>query len=373
VKVRAAVLSEIGAARPYDRSRPLAIDDLDLDPPGRGEVLVRNLAAGLCHSDLSVVDGSRPRPAPMVLGHEASGVVEAVGPGVTEVAPGDHVVYSYVPMCGACVPCQTGQVVLCEPGFAANAAGSLLGGARRLRRGGEPVNHHLGVSGFAERSVASVCSLVRVPEDVPAEVAALFGCALITGVGAIVNTAGVRPGESVAVFGLGGVGLSAVMGAVLAGAHPIVAVDSVPAKLELARRVGATSTVPAGTDAVERVREVTGGGVDWAVECVGSAGVLAQAYAAARRGGAAVSVGLPAPSQELRIPAVSLVAEQKRILGSYMGSSVPRRDVPRLMSLYRAGRLPVEELNSGSLELDEINLGLDRLASGDAVRQLIRL
>ncbi len=372
MKVRAAVLLGTGATAPYADSRPLAIEELDLDAPGPREVLVRNLAAGLCHSDLSVVDGSRPRPLPMVLGHEASGVVEEIGYGVTEVAPGDHVVYSYVPSCGVCVPCQTGQVVLCENGFVANAAGTLLGGGRRLSRAGESVNHHLGVSGFADRSVVSVASLVRVPAEVRPEVAALFGCALITGVGAVINTAGVRPGESVAVFGLGGVGLSAVIGAALAGANPILAIDMVPAKLALASQAGATTIITAGPGAVDEIRDVTHGGVDWAIECVGSASVLAQAYQSARRGGAAVSVGLPHPSQELRIPAVSLVAEQKRILGSYMGSSVPRRDIPKLIALYQAGRLPVELLDSGSLELEEINLGMDQLASGAAVRQLIR-
>jgi alcohol dehydrogenase len=358
---------------PYADSRPLSVEEVDLEPPGTGEVLVRNVAAGLCHSDLSVVDGARPRPLPMVLGHEAAGVVEEVGEGVDLFAPGDHVVYSYVPMCGQCVSCQSGRVVLCEQGFAANAAGALLGDVRRLSVDGQPVNHHLGVSGFADHSVVSAASLVKVDAEVPLARAALFGCALSTGVGAIVNTAQVRPGESVAVFGLGGVGLSAVMGAVLAGAHPVVAVDRVPAKLDLAERIGATHRVVAGDDTVTEVKDITGGGVDWAVECVGSARVLAQAYSAARRGGAAVSVGLPHPSEQLQVPAVSLVAEEKRLVGSYMGSAVPRRDIPRMIALYKAGRLPVDLLESGALDLDDINTGLDRLSSGEAVRQLVHL
>ncbi|MPZ93592.1 MAG: zinc-binding dehydrogenase [Propionibacteriales bacterium] len=373
MRTRAAVLREMGRAGPYADTHPLSVEEVDLDPPGPGEVLVRNAAAGLCHSDLSVVDGARPRPMPMVLGHEAAGIVEEVGAGVTLVRPGDHVVYSFVPMCGACVPCQSGRVVLCEAGAAANARGELLGGGRRLSADGAPLNHHLGVSGFAERSVVSAASLVPVGDTIPLAKAALFGCALATGVGSIVNTAGVRPGESVAVFGLGGVGLSAVMGAVLAGASTVVAVDAVPAKLELATQAGARHTVLAGEHTVEQVRDLTGGGVDWAVECVGSAAVLAQAYASARRGGAAVAVGLPHPSQVLEIPAVSLVAEEKRIIGSYMGSAVPRRDVPRMIAAYEAGRLPVDLLDSGSLELDEVNVGLDRLASGAAVRQILRL
>ncbi len=373
MRVRAAVLRKMELPLPYADSRPLSVEEVQLDPPGTAEVLVRNVAAGLCHSDLSVVDGARPRPLPMVLGHEAAGVVEEVGTGVDLFAPGDHVVYSYVPMCGQCVPCQSGRVVLCEQGFAANAAGALLGDVRRLSADGQPVNHHLGVSGFADRSVVSAASLVRVDPEVALERAALFGCALSTGVGAIVNTAQVRPGDSVAVFGLGGVGLSAVMGAVLAGAHPVVAVDRVPNKLELAGRMGATHTVEAGDDSVGEIRDLTGGGVDWAVECVGSAAVLAQAYAAARRGGTAVSVGLPHPTEQLQVPAVTLVAEEKRIIGSYMGSAVPRRDIPRMIALYRAGRLPVDLLDSGTLTLEEINTGLDRLASGQAVRQLVQL
>ncbi|MGH3519802.1 MAG: zinc-binding dehydrogenase [Haloechinothrix sp.] len=371
MRIRAAVLREAALPGPYADSRPLAVEDVNLAGPGPGEVLVRNIAAGLCHSDLSAVDGSRPRPLPMVLGHEAAGVVEEVGRDVSLVAPGDHVVYSYVPMCGECVSCQSGRVVLCERGFAANSAGALLGDVRRLSVDGQSLHHHLGVSGFAGHSVVSGASLVPITRDVPLDTAALFGCAVATGVGAIVNTAAVRPGESVAVLGLGGVGLSAVMGAVLAGACPVIASDPVGAKRDLAVRMGATHVVSGGADAVDAIRELSGGGVDWAVECVGNSGVLAQAYAAARRGGAAVSVGLPHPSQTLEIPAVSLVAEEKRVIGSYMGSSVPRRDVPRMIALYQAGRLPVQLLNSGSIGLDDINTAMDRLAAGQAVRQLV--
>jgi len=373
MRIRAAVLRETGRPGPYARSRPLSVEEVDLAPPGPGEVLVRNATAGLCHSDLSVVDGARPRPLPMVLGHEAAGVVEEVGPGAGLVAPGDHVVYSFVPMCGACAPCQSGRPVLCEQGAEANAAGSLLGGSRRLSQPAGPVHHHLGVSGFAEHSVVSERSLVPVDPDLPLAKAALFGCALTTGVGAVVNTARVRPGESVVVFGLGGVGLSAVMGAVLSGAGTIVVVDTTLTKLELALAAGAQHAVLAADDTVEQVRDLTAGGADWAIECVGSADVLQQAYAGTRRGGTAVAVGLPHPSQELRIPAVSLVAEEKRLVGSYMGSAVPRRDVPRMIELYRSGRLPVDLLDSGSLALDDINSALDRLAAGEAVRQLVRL
>lgn len=373
MRVRAAVLYESGLPSPYAKSLPLAVEEVDLAPPQHGEVLVRNVAAGLCHSDLSVVDGTRPRPLPMVLGHEAAGVVEETGPGVSLVAPGEHVVFSYVPMCGKCPQCQSGRAVLCDRGFAANVAGCLLGDVRRLSSEASTINHHLGVSGFAERSVVSEASVVPVAADIPLERATLFGCALATGVGAVTRTAGVRAGDSVAVFGLGGVGLSAVMAAALAGAHPVVAVDPVGTKLELAGKAGASHTVRAGSESVDEIREATGGGADWAIECVGSANVLAEAYGAVCRGGTAVSTGLPHPEEHLRIPSASLVTEEKRVVGSYMGSSEPRRDVPRMMALYRAGKLPVELLESGSLELGAINEGLDSLASGQAVRQIVRL
>lgn len=366
------MLEEMGRPAPYEESRPLVISDVDLDGPGPGEALVRMGAAGLCHSDLSVINGSRPRPTPMVLGHEAAGVVEDIGPGVTYVQPGDHVVFSFVPVCGTCLPCQTGRPALCENGARANAAGTLLSGERRFRdTSGRELHHHLGVSGFAEHTVASVASMVKVPVSVASGQAALFGCALLTGVGAVVNTARVTPGSPVVVFGLGGVGLSCVMGARLAGCHPIVAVDTVAAKLDLARTVGASHTVLSGEQVLEEIRDVTDGGGDYVFEAVGSARVLATAYAATRRGGMTVSVGLPHPEHRLEIPAVSLVAEERRLVGSYMGSAVPRRDIPRLMRLHESGLLPVHALQSRRFDLDEINTGFDALAGGEPGRQLV--
>lgn len=373
MRTRAAILEESGRPMPYETSRPLVVDDVELDAPGPGEALVRVSAAGLCHSDLSVVEGARPRPLPMVLGHEATGVVEEVGPGVSYVQPGETVVFSFVPVCGACVPCQSGRPALCEPGAKANTAGTLLSGARPIRRGSEQLYSHLGVSGFAERTVAAVASMVRVPGNLPPTTAALFGCALLTGVGAVLNTAAAEAGSAVVVFGLGGVGLSAVMAARLAGCHPVVVVDTIAAKLDLARRVGASAGVLAGDDALSEIRDLTGGGADYAFEAVGSARVLESAYAATRRGGTTVSVGLPHPQQQLSIPAVSLVAEERRLVGSYMGSAVPRRDIPRYIALYRAGMLPVDELQGGTLSLDEINSGFDALAGGEVVRQLLVL
>ncbi len=373
MKVRAAVLRTMGLPAPYVDSRPLAIETLELAEPGPGELLVRVLAAGLCHSDLSVIDGNRPRPMPMALGHEASGEVAECGEGVQGFAPGDRIVFSYMPSCGHCDPCAGGRPALCEPGAKANGAGELLEGGLRLQdESGAPVHHHLGVSGFAEYAVVSQRSAVKIDREVRPEIAALFGCAVLTGVGAVVNTARVQAGESVAVFGLGGVGLAALMGARAAGAYPLVAVDINADKLKLAAELGAHLCVNAQEDgAVETIRAFTGGGVHVAVESVGSERVFAQAYAATRRGGTTVGVGLPPPGRVLSVPAVSLVAEERTIKGSYMGSAVPSRDLPRYIAMYRAGMLPVNRLLTHTLRLDEINVGFDRLARGEAIRQVI--
>ena len=373
MRTKAAVLYEMSKPRPYADSSPLVIEDLELDAPASGEVLVELVGAGLCHSDLSTINGARPRPVPMVLGHEASGIVRDLGPGVADLKVDDHVVFSYVPMCGRCLCCATGRPALCESGAAANVAGTLLGGGVRFRKGASRMLHHLGVSGFSQFTVAAQESLIKIDCSVPLPTAALFGCAILTGVGAVTNTAKVAPGQPVAIFGLGGVGLSAVMGAKLAGAFPIIAVDTLPAKFQLARKLGAHHTIdPTGCDVVKMIVDLTGGGVEFAFEAVGSAAVLAMAYASVRRGGTAVSVGLPHPDEQLSIQAVSLVGQEKGIRGSYMGSAVPRRDVPRMIGLYQSGALPVDELLSPSITLDEINIGFDRLADGSAIRQLVR-
>ena len=372
MRVRGAVLREMGAAAPYAGSRPLEVAELELAPPGEGELLVRVGAAGLCHSDLSVIDGSRPRVMPMVLGHEAAGEVVEVGPHTEGFAAGDHVVMAFVPACGRCEPCRAGRPALCDPGAAANAAGSLLGGERRWSgEGFGELHHHCGVSAFADHVVVSAKSAVRVDSSLPFEIAALFGCAVLTGVGAAINSAQIRMGESVAIFGLGGVGLAALIGAHAAGATKLVAVDVVPAKLELARELGATDAVLAGDGTVEAVRTATGGGAEKVIETVGSAAVLGQAYAATRRGGTTVTVGLPHPKQMLEIPAVSLVAEERTLRGSYLGSSVPAVDIPRYIDLYQSGLLPVDRLLTHRIALDEVNEGFDRLASGEAVRQAV--
>jgi alcohol dehydrogenase len=372
VKIRAAVLDRMGLPPPYAHSRPLVVEEVTLAPPGPGEVLVRIHAAGLCHSDLSVINGDRPRPTPMALGHEAAAVVEELGPGVEDLAVGDHVVLVFVPSCGHCLPCAEGRPALCEPGAAANTAGTLLGGARRLSRDGAPLNHHLGCSAFAEYAVVSRRSLVKVDRDLAFEEAALFGCAVLTGVGAVVNTAKLAAGASVAVVGLGGVGLAALLGAAVAGAARIVAVDVAEQKLELARALGATDVVNAtAADAVEQIRTATAGGVDCAFEFAGSIKALTLAYKATRRGGTTVTAGLPPPDHAFPLPVVNLVGEERTVKGSYIGTCVPVRDLPRYVALHRQGRLPVRKLLSGVLKLDAINNGFDLLHEGKAVRQVV--
>jgi Zn-dependent alcohol dehydrogenase len=367
MKVRGAVLRETGLPKPYAESAPLEIMDLELAGPGPGELLVRVGAAGLCHSDLSVIDGSRPRVMPMVLGHEAAGEVVASGGDTPGFASGDHVVLSFVPTCGECGPCRAGRAALCEPGAAANAAGMLLSGERRWEA---PLHHHLGVSAFADHVVVSAASAVKVDPELPYEIAALFGCAVLTGVGAAVNAAQVGPEDRVVVFGLGGVGLAALLGARMAGAAEVLAVDVVQDKLDHAARLGATP-IHAGEDAVGAIREATGGGGDKVIETVGSARVLGQAYEATRRGGVTVTVGLPHPEQRLDIQAVSLVTEERTLKGSYLGSCVPKRDIPHFVEAYKNGDLPVQELLTHRIALDDLNEGFDRLAAGAAVRQAV--
>jgi alcohol dehydrogenase len=371
MKTVAAVLRAVTDRRPYTESRPLALEEVELGAPRAGELLVRVAAAGVCHSDVSVVDGSRVRPLPMALGHEAAAVVEEVGAGVRDVKPGDHVVLTFVPSCGACAECSSGRPALCTPAAAANGAGVLLHGPPLLRdRTGHPVNHHLGVSGFARHAVVARESAVVVPKDVPLPVAALFGCAVLTGAGAVLNTASVRPGQSVAVFGLGGVGLAAVMGAAVASAWPIVAVDPVESKRALALQLGATAAF-APEEADKAIKDLTGGGVDVAFEAAGVPAVLEATFRAPRRGGVAVAMGLPHPSRTVTLPALLFAGEGRTLTGSYMGSAAPQRDVPRYIALWKAGRMPVDRLQSATLPLERINDAFEALAAGAAVRQVL--
>ena len=372
MKVKAAVLNKMGVAPPYAQSKPLSIEEVELDDPGHGEVMVKVGAAGLCHSDLSVINGDRPRPTPMVLGHEAAGIVEKLGPGVEDLKVGDHVVMVFVPSCGHCLPCAEGRPALCEPGAAANGAGTLLSGQRRLHRHGTDVHHHLGVSAFADHATVSRRSLVKIDQELPLDEAALFGCAVLTGVGAVINTAKVSAGTSVAVVGLGGVGLSSLLGAVAVGASRIVAVDLSDEKLGLARQLGATDTFnPGHSGAIDEIKSATSGGVEFAFEMAGSVRAMDLAYKITRRGGTTVTAGLPPPDHTFALPQVNLVAEERTVKGSYIGTCVPARDMPRYIELYRRDKLPVDRLMSGRLKLEEINIGFDRLHEGKAVRQIV--
>ena len=370
--VRAAVLLESGRAAPFAESRPIEIRELQLAAPGPGELTVRIRAAGLCHSDLSVIDGSRPRPLPMVLGHEAAGEVVGLGEGVESLAVGDRVVLAFVPSCGSCGPCLSGRAALCEPGAAANAAGTLLSGERRWSHpSGELYQHHLGVSAFAEQTVISERSAIKIPSELDFATAAVFGCAALTGAGAALNAAEVKPGESVAVFGLGGVGLSALLGAKLAGCGELIAIDPVESKRQLAQDLGATAVFDGSPETAIEIRELTSGGVSKAIETAGNAKVLRAAYDATRRGGTTVTVGLPDPTQNLEIPAVSLTAEERTLKGSYLGSANPAEMLPQLFGYWKQGSLPLERLISHRIRLDQINEGFDRLQDGSAVRQII--
>jgi Zn-dependent alcohol dehydrogenase len=360
MEITAAVLEAGGAARPYAESQPLVVKSLTLNAPKSGELLVRIDAAGICHSDLSVINGDRPRPMPMALGHEAAATVLALGtPDDPDFAVGDQVVLVFLPSCGACVACASGEGYLCPNAAAANGEGRLMRGGRRLHDCGTAVHHHLGVSAFATHAVVDRRSAVKIDRDIPAETAALFGCAVLTGVGAVMNTAKVRPGESVVIYGLGGVGLAALLGALAAGAQPVTAIDPFPEKRALALELGAAAAV-----APEDGATLTGANI--VIETVGKAAVLAEAYKSARRGGRIITVGLPNPAEILSIPALSLVADGKTLMGSYMGSSIPSRDIPRYIALWRAGRLPVERLLSSISPLSEINALMDKLSEGKA-------
>lgn len=365
MKITGAVLEEVGRSGPYAETAPITVSELELAPPGTGELLVRMEAAGVCHSDLSVVDGNRPRPVPMLLGHEAAGVVEAVGDGVGDVSVGTRVIMTFLPRCGECAGCRSRGQLPCSPGTAANNAGELLAGGGRLQRGTERVHHHMGVSGFATYAVVDRRSVVPVASDVPPIVASLMGCAVLTGGGALLNAARPEPGQQVLVVGLGGVGMAALLTALGMDEVTVVGVDAQPHKLELARELGAADVL---TPEQALEQGVTG---DVVIEAVGHARAFEAAVAATAVGGTTVTVGLPSPSASAQISPLGLVAEARTIRGSYLGSAVPERDIPLFVDMWRAGKLPVERLVSDTIGLGQINQAMDHLANGRAIRQII--
>lgn len=374
MKIRSAILRSSGVEQPYAKSKPIHIEEIELDAPQEGEVLIQIKAASLCHSDLSVINGSRPRPLPMALGHEAAGIVKEVGPGVMNFQPGDQVVCVFVPSCGHCIPCAEGRPALCEPGAKANGEGTLIGGGVRLHAGDEKIGHHVGVSAFSEYAVVSQNTLVKVNEDLSFEKLALFGCAVITGVGAVVNTAKVQLGSTVAVIGLGGIGLSALLGAIAAGAREVIAIDINDKKLEQAKSLGATAVFNSkDADVIDQVKAYTSGGVDYAFETAGVVQAMDVAYGVTKRGGTTTTTGLPHPQHQFSFPYVTLTAEEKTLKGSYVGSCVPLRDIPNYIQMMKTGKLPVDKLLSNIISLDEINEGFDLLATGDNSRIIIKM
>jgi len=370
VQIVGAVLELSGAPAPFARSRPFTVGPLELDAPGAGEVLVRIEAAGVCHSDLSVVDGNRVRPTPMLLGHEAAGIVEQIGESDGadghDLAVGDRVVMTFLPRCGDCPECGTDGRLPCRVGSAANGAGSLVGDGRRLSRDGETVHHHLGVSAFASHAVVSRTSVVRVDADVPAEVAALLGCAVLTGGGAVVNAGRPREGDTVMVVGLGGVGMAALLVAVALG-FEVIGVDALADKLDAARSNGASAVYTPAALAEAGVRAPV------VIEAAGNARAFETAFAATAPGGTTVTVGLPAPDARASVSPLTLTAEARTVVGSYLGSAVPARDIPLYVDLWRTGRLPLERLVSSRITLHDLDVAMDRLAAGGELRQLIVL
>lgn len=346
----------------------LSLKQIDVDEPAPDEVRVRTVAAGVCHSDLHFINGVMPHPLPTVLGHESAGVVESVGSAVSDLRPGDHVVTCLSVYCGRCEFCLSGRPAICLK----NGLARPVDAPPRLRVDGAPATQFLNLSSFSELALVHRNALVRIDDRMPLPVAALLGCGVLTGLGAVFRTAQVRPGETVAVIGCGGVGLSAVHGAELVSAGRIIAVDTDPSKLELAKRFGATDTVDASTvdDPVAAVRDLTEGGVHHAFEAVGLATTTQQAFAMARRGGAATVIGMIAPGVQVSIPGIELMQE-KRLQGSQIGSNQFVVDIPRYVELYLSGRLRLDDLVSGTTGLDGVNEAYHRLSEGGVARQLI--
>ena len=366
--VRGAVLDEVGG--------DLALAELELERPRAHEVLVRLGASGVCHSDWNAIDGTAPTRCPAVLGHEGAGVVEAIGAGVERVRVGDHVALSWAPACGACAECLRDLTWLCSTAWPAMGTGGLMDGTTRLSRGGEPVYHYSFLSTFAEACVVPERCCVAIPRDIPFEIAGLVGCAVTTGLGAVWRTAGVRPGDRVAVFGCGGVGLSAVMAAAAVGAEPIVAVDPFDSKLETARELGATDGVTwAGSpeETAEAVRAASEGGVDYAIEATGRPEAMLAAVLSTRPRGAAVLIGIPREDAVVPLPALSMPRMERRVLGSIYGSSRPERDFPATLELYRSGRLPLDKLVSHRLALADVARGFELMRDGTALRVVLDL
>lgn len=364
MKIQAAVFHAPG--------EPFRIETLDLAPPRKGEVLIKVAAAGVCHSDWHLMTGATRHATPVVPGHEGAGVVEAVGEGVTAFQKGDHVALSWAPSCGRCFYCLNDRPSLCEAYVGPIWDGLMMDGTTRLSRDGKPVFHFSALACFADHCVVPQECCVPMPKAVPLTVAALIGCAVTTGVGAAVNTAHVKPGSSVAVYGAGGVGLSVIMGARLAGAGRIIAIDKAEAKLAIAREFGATDTLAAGPEAAEAIRALTGGrGADYVFEAIGIPAVQEQALGATRKGGTLVLVGISPMGSGTNLPGAIIARQEKTITGSYYGSANPARDFPLLAELYQRGQLDLGRLVSRQYPLSQINEAYADMLSGQTARGVI--
>ncbi|MBS1252104.1 MAG: NDMA-dependent alcohol dehydrogenase [Anaerolineales bacterium] len=360
------------AAVLYEPESPFVIEDVTLQEPGPGEVLIQMVASGVCHSDWHVVTGATQHPLPVVLGHEGAGIVETVGEGVTRVEPGDHVILNWAPDCGECFYCLHGKPNLCEAFLGPVWAGTMLDGTTRLSVDGETVYHFSGLATFAEQAVVPEQTCVSIRKDAPLKAASLVGCAVTTGVCVTTNTVQVRPGDSVVVYGCGGVGLNVLQGAVLCGAETIIAVDRAPAKMDLAKEFGATDTLMAGDDTVEAIKDLTGGrGADYAFEAIGIPAVQEGALEAVRPGGTLVLAGLAPMGTSTNFPGAILVRQEKNVVGSYYGTANTRRDFPMILDLYMAGKLRLDELISREYTLDEINEAYEAMLSGQVARGVI--
>jgi S-(hydroxymethyl)glutathione dehydrogenase/alcohol dehydrogenase len=347
---------------------PLAIEDVDVDEPGPREVLVRTAAVGVCHSDLHVLEGSLPVPPPAVLGHEPAGIVEAVGPGVQHVKPGDPVIGCLSAFCGSCFYCLSGQPNLCGGAATARAPDA----KPRLSKGGERLNQFAHLSAFAELMLVHENALVKIRPEMPLDRAALIGCGVTTGLGAALRTAQVRPGDTAVVIGCGGVGLAVVQGCRIAGASRILAVDTVPWKLDLARELGATDAVDASQgDPVAQALARLGGGADFAFECIGTKATSAQALAAVRKGGTCVLVGVVPVGTNLELPGLDIVLQGKTVVGSMMGGNRFRIDMPRYVDFYLDGRLKLDEMISARLPLEDVQLAFEKMKAGEVARSVV--
>ena len=358
------------AALCREHNKPVTVEEIAVDAPKRGEVTVKLGACGVCHSDLSAINGTIALPLPLVLGHEGAGVVEQVGEGVSDLAPGDHVIFSFIYMCGKCRFCSMGRPVLCLE--QSKAITTLPDGSLRTRDAqGGSLNIFSGCGVMAEYATLHKDNVVKIDPKIPLDRAALVGCAVTTGVGAVFNTARVAPGSSVAVFGCGGVGLNVIQGARIAGAERIIAIDTLEAKLDMARQFGATDVLLSKEDPVKPLKKLTGGGPDYAFECVGNGELAAAAYRAIRRGGMAVVVGVAKPGDSTAVRTMTLPFEEKTLTGSYFGSCVPRIDFPRMLALYMGGRLKLDELITRRYSIGEAPQAFADLESGRNARGVI--